>query len=344
MKKSVLSFLLLAACIMLMGCEKAVFEDESAPEETKGNVILSVAGFESLEGSMRSTLNLTDVCSRLTFTVYKDGERVKNIHQKSNSTSFGVVEMSLEEGDYEVLIIGHSGLGSANPDTKDPANVVFSNLTDKGGGTGYSDTFYYFDNLTVGDGQTKQSYTLKRAVSLFRLVTTDAKPSTVRQMWFYINGGCKNFDATSGDGVYNPRQTPPVMLYDLDSSYDGKPLQIDVFTFISPAMSNINVLVRALGAPNSQGERDIIYERNFDNVPMQRNTITQYVGSFFANGSTPSTPEVPDNPDNPSTPDNPDNPGNPDNPNDPTTPDTPATPTGTFLVDTDWLTTRYYTY
>ena len=341
MKKSVLAFLRLVACVVLTGCEKVVFEEDDNPETTKGNVVLSVAGFEQLKGSMRSTYNLTDVCTRLTFTVYKDGERVKNIHQKSNGTSFGVVELSLDKGDYEVLIIGHSGLGSANPDTKDPASVVFSNLTDKGGGTGYSDTFYHYGHLTVGDENTTQSYTLKRAVSLFRLVTTDAKPSTVRQMWFYVEGGCKNFDATSGEGVYNPRQTPPVMLFDLDDSSDGKPLQIDVFTFISPINSNVNVMVRALGAANSAGERDIIYERNFDNVPMERNTVTQYVGSFFSNGDTPSTPEVPETP---STPENPSNPDNPTNPSDPENPENPSAPTGTFLVETDWLTTRYFTY
>lgn len=333
---------LLAAFVLLTGCEKVVFEEGEEPSEgTKGNVVISVAGFEQIKGSARSTANLTDVCTRLTFAVYKDGERVKNINQKANSTSFGKVELSLEEGDYEVLVIGHSGQGSNNPDTKDPASVAFSNLTDKGGGTGFSDTFYYYGDLTVGTGQTTQSYTLKRAVAMFRFVTTDAMPSKVRQLWFYIDGGCKSFDATVGQGIYNPKQTPPVMLFDLDASHDGKPLQIDVYTFISPAMSTVNMMVRALGAPDSEGYRDILYERNFDNVPMQRNTITQYAGAFFVNGSYPDNPNNPDTPDSP---ENPDNPNTPDTPNNPDTPDTPATPGGTFLVDTAWLTVNKYTF
>lgn len=338
-----LMFSLLAACLLLTGCEKAVFDDDdsSTPAVTKGNVVLSVSGFEHMKSAARNAVSLTEVCTRLDFAVYKDGERLVNVHQKASSATFGQVELSLAEGDYQVLVIGHSGLGSANPDTKNPANVLFSNLTEKGGGTGYSDTFYYYGNLTVGAGQTSESYRLKRAVAMFRLVTTDAKPADVKRFWFSISGGCKGFDTTEGKGVYNPKQQAPIMFYDLDESYDGKPLQLDVFTFVSAEAGKVNLTVRAMSAANSLGERDILYERVFGNVSMERNTITQYSGAFFGTGE-PDNPDEPDTPGNPDNPDNPDNPGDPDDPDDP---DTPADPsTCSFLVDTDWGSTHYYTY
>lgn len=334
MKRRVL-FGLLSVCLLLTGCEKAVFDDDdSTTVETKGNVVLSVSGFEQMTSAARNAINLTEVCTRLDFVVYKDGERLVNVHQKASNTAFGQVELSLDEGDYQVLILGHSGLGSSNPDTKDPANVLFSNLTEKGGGTGYSDTFYYYGDLTVGAGQTSESYQLKRAVAMFRLVTTDAKPADVKRFWFSISGGCKGFDTTEGKGVYNPKQQAPIMFYDQDDTYDGKTLQLDVYTFVSPEAGNVNLTVRAMGAVNSEGYRDILYERVFENVPMERNTITQYSGAFFGTGE-PDDPDTPDNPDEP----DPDNPDNPDDPDQPTNPSA-----GTFLVDTDWASTQYYTF
>lgn len=351
-KKGLLTCLLLAACVLFAGCEKVVIDDESEPDEPQGNVVLRVSGIEQMTGTVRNAVNIADVCSRLTFAVYKNGDKVKAINQKKTDAGFGEVNLTLGEGDYEVLIIGHSGVGSGNPNVNDPANVLFSNLTDSGGGTGYSDTFYFFGNLSVGAGQTSQSYLLKRASAMFRLVTTDAMPSTVRRIWFYIEGACKGFDATKGVGVYNAREKPIPMYYDLDSSYDGKPLQIDVFAFICPEASNIKITVRALSAANGLGERDILYEREFEKVSMQRNTITQYTGALFGTGSkepdTPDDPQTPDNPQTPDSPDNPDNPDIPDSPDVPDTPDTPDTPSGksdgTILVDTDWLTTNNYTF
>ena len=172
---------------------------------------------------------------------------------------------------------------------------------------------------------------------MFRLVTTDAKPADVKRFWFSISGGCKGFDTTEGKGVYNPKQQAPIMFYDLDDTYDGKTLQLDVFTFVSPEAGNVNLTVRAMGAANSEGNRDILYERVFENVPMERNTITQYSGAFFGTGE-PDDPDTPDNPDNPDDPD-PDNPDEPDNPDQPTNPSS-----GTFLVDTDWTSTQYFTF
>lgn len=334
------------ACLLTAACEKVVFDDDGQqPASTgRGNVVLTVADFEPMKGGMRSSVSLTEVCSRLHFVVYSNGDRLKSVHQKKGDTVFGTVELSLEAGDYEVLIVGHSGTGTANPTMTHPEKVQFSNITTSGGGTGYSDTFYYFDNLTVGDRTESRSYTLRRATAMVRFVTTDAKPDKVRRLWFQIKGGSGAFDAYTGLGCVNSTQ---VMVFDLSAEDDGRPLQLDLFTFPRETTGLLEMQVRALDA-----NENIVYERAFKGIPVERNVISQLAGTFFIADApedptvpgTPDDPETPGTPDDPETPDTPEVPDTPDNPGTPDTPSTPDSPSPTFVVDTDWTATRYYTF
>ena len=211
MKKGVAAAVtLLLVMVLFAACEKVVFENDNLENANSGNVTLSVAGFEPLKGSVRSKENLTDVCTKLSFVIYQDGDKKKTIHQKSSDEDFGTVSLDLDEGDYQVLIIGHSGKGKANPTFTDMCEVKFTNITNNGG-TGYSDTFYYYGDLTVDGEQQNNSYTLLRATAMFRLVTTDVKPANVKAIRFLYTGGCGVLDATTGyGGSVNSQQ---VILY-----------------------------------------------------------------------------------------------------------------------------------
>lgn len=319
---------LILACLFMAGCEKAVFEKENDGGTKGGNVVLSVVGYEAMKGTGRSTEDLTEVCTRLSFVVYRNGQRLKTVNQKQGDQNFGNVELTLDTGDYEVLVLGHSGTGKDNPTTTTPEKIQFSNIT-ASGGTGYSDTFYYFDSMTVGNEPISRSFTLTRAVAMFRLVTTDVKPSDVCQMWFRYTGGSGAFNAYTGFGCVNSTQ---VVTFDTPVSQDGKTLQFDLYTFPHDETDELTIQVAAL---NSKGEAIYGYERTFKNVPIERNTITQYSGNLFT--------EVPEDPENPENPENPEDPEDPENPQEPEDPGKPE-PSNVFKVETDWAAINHYAF
>ena len=316
----------LAACILLAACEKVVIdEEETGSKETSGNVTLSVKGFEELNGKARATMNLTEVCTRLSFVVYQNEEKVKAVNQKAGDADFGTVSLTLEQGDYQVLVLGHSCPGKDNPTMKEATKIQFTNLTESGNGTGYSDTFYYYGDLTVGAKQTNKSYKLKRAVALFRLVTTDVKPTNIKRIWFRYKGGSGALDATTGYGCVNSTQ---VVFFYPDETSDGKTMEFDLYTFLHEEESTIDITVRGFDATTGG---NVVFEQAFKGVEMQRNTITQYSGALFGTGN--------------------EEPGGPDNPNDPNTPDDPNDPgdqgdegENTFVVETGWEGTRYVNF
>lgn len=330
MNKGRLICWLLAAFCLLTGCEKVVFEEDESSEATHGNIILNVAGYEAYKGGVRSTANLTDVCTRLHFVIYQDGKRKKTITQKKGDDNFGRVELSLDAGDYEVLILGHSCEGIDNPDMASVNKVHFKNITDSGNGTGYSDTFYYCDFLTVGDEQQNRQYTLQRATAMFRLVIEDEKPEEVKRFRFTYTGGSGAFDAYTGLGCVNSTQ---VVWFDVPEQTDGQPLSFELFTFPRSEEGWLKVVVEAYDESLNPIHR--LYERTFNNVPIERNVITQYTGTFFTGIEYEEEPETEKTPDTPDTP-TPVTPENPETPQD--------SPACTFLVDTDWAETRNFTY
>lgn len=167
---------------MLTGCEKMVLDEES--DEPKGNVTISVAGVEAYNnaGETRVVRPLTEACTRICFAIYQDGKRVKYDNQSKDDKDYGTFNTTLDEGKYQILVLGHSSL--SNPSTTDPNKIAFNNAPPvTKSGTGYSDTFYYYGDITVGE---KENYecSLKRATAMFRFITTDVKPANVKRMWF----------------------------------------------------------------------------------------------------------------------------------------------------------------
>ena len=127
-----------------------------------------------------------------------------------------------------------------------------------------------------------------------------------------------------------------------DSSIAGEPVTALECDAPAGGVADVNILVTdaAPDAPlrYSSDAPDGEFFRLVD-VPVERNTISQYSGALFTN--------VPEEPDDPGTPTNPTEPQDPVEPDDPTVPEdpgTPALPSNMFLVETDWATTNYYTF
>ena len=270
---SILSaFHALAIAITLASCEKVAIPESDASEELNGNLRVSVYQIEQtpFAGSTRTTEAASAVCTKLNFAIYDEGGfRLKQINQQSSAADFGSVAFQLDEGTYQLVVVGHSANG--NPTMTDPTKIQFSNAT------GYTDTFLCYGEVTIGEEPVDYEVSLDRIVALCRFVITDDIPAEVKKMRFYYTGGSGAFNAVTGLGCVASKQ---------DVKFDVTPTgskQFDLYTFLHDQSDNIALTVTALDANGNE-----LYSRQFD-VPMQQNNITWLSGAFFNGSGSSST-------------------------------------------------------
>jgi hypothetical protein len=268
----------------VFACEKAIISDENESGATKGNLRVSVFQIEktpfaslfpgSSQATTRGAKAASEACTRLNFAVYDQGGlRLKQLNQTSDMADFGHASFQLEEGTYQLVVVGHSANG--NPTMTNPAKIQFTNST------GYTDTFQCYGEVTIGEEAVDYQVSLDRIVALCRFVVTDDIPADLRKMQFYYTGGSGAFNAATGLGSVASKQTVTVDVT------DGSQKQFDLYTFLHEQSDNIALKVTALDASGN-----VLYERDFD-VPMQQNHITWLSGAFF-NGSGSSSTSVTD--------------------------------------------------
>ena len=257
-----------ALALLAVACEKPIL-DEDITNVKESNVILHMTQFEQVSFT-RAAQDITALCSRLNVAVFDaDGTKVKTVAQKESDASYGTVALTLAAGTYRLVVIAHNCDGSATITSEEKVTFPNNKVTD---------TFYYYGDLVVTDAKQSYDLTLTRAVAMFRLVLTDEEiPSNVAKLKFYYVGGSSTFSPSAGYGCMNSRQTE-VRTIAADGIYDIYTLphtEQDVLTKLT---------VTALDADDN-----IIKERVFENVPITRNQITRYTGSFFGSGGGGST-------------------------------------------------------
>ena len=261
---------LLLAVLKLTSCEKPLLTESTDEQEPNGNLVVSIFQIEHTPFESLTRTVASDVCTHLNYAVYAlDGTRVKQINQKSEDAGFGVASFQLEQGDYQLVVVAHSSNG--NPTMTDPKCIKFTNAQ------GYTDTFLSTNDVTISDEQVSMNVTLNRVVALCRFVITDNYPANVARMRFYYTGGSGAFDANTGLGCVNSKQS---IFFDVSSGQK----QFDLYTFLHESSSAISLKVTALDANDN-----VLYEREFD-VPMEQNHITWLSGAYFnGSGSSAST-------------------------------------------------------
>lgn len=220
-------------------------------------------------GLSRSGVAANDVCSRISFAVYSNADgsykKVGEVSQSSDASNFGTAELSVAQGSYLLVVIGHNGTGKAT--MTNPEKITFpDNKT--------TDTFFCSQNFTISDDNaTSLDLLLKRAVAKVNFTTEDKTPSEVTTMQFYYTGGSSTFDAISGTGCVNSKQTEKRTVetgaYNGSSSYD-------IFTFPRSNSNAISLQVTALDSKNTT-----LFKRQFNDIPVAVNNITRCHGKFF---------------------------------------------------------------
>ena len=270
-------YLFIALAVLVAACEKPILDEEDAVTRKETNVILHMTQYEQEafgnsgnRAATRAATDITELCSRLNIAIFDDeGTKVKTVAQKEGDASFGTVALTLAAGTYQLVVIAHNGEGSATITSTEKVTFPNNKVTD---------TFYYYGDLVVTSEVQSYDLTLTRAVAMFRMVLTDDEiPSTVTKFKLYYTGGSSTFSPSAGYGCVNSKQTEIRAVAD-DGVYE-------IFTLPHTEEDVLTKLtVTALDANDNT-----LKERVFENVPVTRNQITRYTGSFFGSGGSGQT-------------------------------------------------------
>ncbi len=251
--------------MFFISCEKPLLEEKGGEVQREANVILRFTQFEQVGFLSRSATDITELCSRLNIAVFdSEGTKVKTVAQTKGDASYGTVALSLAADTYKLVVVAHNCDGSATITSMEKVTFPNNKVTD---------TFYYYGDLVVTAEKRTYDLTLTRAVAMFRLVLTDESiPPSVAKFKFYYLGGSSTFSPADGYGCVQSKQTEIRTVVD-DGVYEIYTMphtEEDVLTKLT---------VTALDANDN-----IIKEQVFENVPVTRNQVTRYTGSFFGEG------------------------------------------------------------
>ena len=259
-------YLIFALALLMTACEKPILSEEDIVSTQDANVILHFKQYEQ-ESFTRAATDITELCSRLNIAIFDaDGTKVKTVAQKESDAGYGTVALTLAAGTYQLVVIAHNGEGSATITSTEKVTFPNNKVTD---------TFYYYGDLVVTTEVQSYDLTLTRAVAMFRMVLTDEEmPSNVAKLKFYYLGGSSTFSPKDGCGCVNSKQTEirPV-------SDEG------IYEIFTLPHTEDDVLTKLTVTALDQND-NTVKEKVFENVPVTRNQVTRYTGSFFGSGGS----------------------------------------------------------
>lgn len=251
---------LLVVCMCILACSKYELESEKGKVKVTFNIVgIEQVAFEDVQSRAGESL-----FTRFSIALFQDDTKVKAVSQSADDGKLGSISASVAPGTYQLVAIAHNGLGNCT--ISSPEKITFANNK-------MTDTFYYIGTVEVSESCVK-TLVLKRAVSMFRLIITDPIPQSVAQIKFYYTGGSSTFNAVTGFGCVNSRQTEILKVQ--DANEDGSETVFEVYTFPHDISGFLNVTVTALDTSGN-----VLAETKYENVPITQNVITQYKTEFF---------------------------------------------------------------
>lgn len=176
--------------------------------------------------------------------------------------------MNLTKGKYAVLVVAHNGDGNAT--LSNPEKVTFKDNK-------ITDTFYYYKVIDVEE-DSNFDMTMKRVVAKFRLVVKDPTPEDVKTMKFYYTGGSSTFNALTGYGCVNSKQTE---LRSVKESAYTEESYYDIYTFPHDPEESKKLKVD-ISALSSASSSSALFSKTISNVAISPNKFICYKGYFFS--------------------------------------------------------------
>lgn len=285
MKQTLSIFSLAAAMFLMSSCQKVDINDEEEEETTTSeNAVtlkVNISHYEQMAFSDNfeptKAVPIKNLCKRISLGLYQNGELVTKKNQYPTSPNLGKFELSVEPGNYQLLIFAHNNDTTATI-TK-PHEISFSPKK-------VTDTFINYQQLNIAESTTL-SLTVDRVVAMFRLCSEDNLPESVASISIKYTGGSSTLDATTGYGCVNSRQEEKFTMTD---AMHGSPVQLEVYTFPRQDSNMLNVTVTCF-----DGQGNTLCSQQLKEVPIAKNQITQCKTKLFSEitgGETPETPGI----------------------------------------------------
>jgi len=270
-----LSYLLTTTlfCLSAVSCGKIDLSDYEEKDGEGYTVTFNVKQYEVtdfstasslLKSQMRNLKPASELGKMLNLAVFKDGVKTKAVNQSLSDPGFGTVEVTLPEGQYEIVVLIHSCEGNATVTSPDKITFPDNKVTD---------TFLHYSDLSI-DGNTSKDITVSRVVSKYRMQIDEAIPEAVSRMKYYYTGGSSTLSAVTGFGCVNSRQTEYRTVEDRTAGQ-----QFDIYTFPHDIEGTLKMTVTALDKSDN-----IISEQTYENIPIVKNKMTTHKCLFFGSG------------------------------------------------------------
>ena len=262
---------LIILCGIMLGVLAACEKPEIPESGESKNLIVSVYNIEQEDFPALTRATISQYFGRLNFAVYDSvGTRVKQVNQQRDDKDFGTAGFNLPQGKYKVVVVAHSSNG--NPTMTDMAKIRFENSD------GFTDTFMSYDSVEIAEDPVSLPVSIRRISTLCRFVLTDTIPSEVTKMRFLYTGGSGAFNAATGLGSVNSKQTE---FFDVEVGKDST--SYDLYTFLHDKEGTIHVQATAYNKKD-----DVLNDRTFD-IPLKRCKITKVTGQYFNTASSSIT-------------------------------------------------------
>ena len=279
MKKYSLLFVLLLT--LFTACEKGDADsDSAAPVEGSGHLVAlqfklpANPLYPEEYGEVDPPASMGAYLGHLSIAVFQDGKRLYIQHQHWSNAYFGTYQVRLPEGEYQLVAVLYDSTGNAT--ISSPEEIKFPDNK-------VSDTFYHYSTLHIG-GPVSQSVTLQRATAKVLFRCGDPIPEGVSQMKFYYTGGSSTFNAVTGLGSVNSRQTE---YRQVPEEAIGQYMQFSLYTFPHEQDDVLKLTVTALGK-NEEELQKAVYE----GVVVSQRALTYEDHYFFSNDQYGETSEI----------------------------------------------------
>jgi hypothetical protein len=267
MNKLLNTLILLILIFAQTSCERVSFDKPGVDSHDGFELNFNVRNIDT-----RGLADVSKVCNKINFAVYDSiGVRVKSVAQSSdNDKDFGLIKVSLPEGNYKVVVLAHNG--NTNASTTKLNRITFNGKV--------TDTFYHSDDILVKANSDYQM-TLKRCAAKILFTVEDKVPDDVKQIKFYYTGGSSTLDGASGLGCVNSRQTE---LRDVKVEAHADSSVYELYTFPQYDNSCLSITVSCIDKSGN-----VVYESLFDDVYVAACGTTKYSGKLFSVSETGSS-------------------------------------------------------
>lgn len=271
----------IAVSVLLFSCQSG--QDDISASDGQGTVTFSVSNyrqisFDDLTTSYAATragvpTDHPSTLAHLLIAVFnaETGQQACSPIQHdqadftTNSEAYPKFTLTLPYGKYRVLILGYNG--SRKCTITSVSHISWE-------GDYVPNTFLYCENFTLDKNTSlDQKIVLKHVVSGFSVSTEDVMPAELKKMRFSCTSGGTVLNAVTG---FTPQVTGRTSEINVPADSLGKPGWFTVYLFLPEKEVSTSYTVQACGKNDN-----VLYEKQFKNVPLRINTLTLWEGRFF---------------------------------------------------------------